>query len=94
MKKDKKLAVWVVIAGSGRAPSLYKGWTKVDNAKLLEAQSDVVKIAHTARSHLEVLMKKELVLSAMTMSYEDFDRLVAQMNQLIFELAVGGGIWQ
>ena len=66
MKKDKKLAVWVVvIVSSGRAPPLYERWTGVDIAKLLEAQSDIVEMAHTALGHLEKSKKKELVLAAM-----------------------------
>ncbi len=93
MKKDEKLAAWVVIVSSGRAPPLYERWTKVNNAKLLVAQSDIVKMAHTALGHLEELKKKELVLAAMTMSSEEFDQLVAQRNQLIVEssLAVASG---
>ena len=48
-------------------------------------------MAHTALGHLEELKKKELVLAAMTMSNEEFDRLVAQRNQLLVESAVGSG---
>ena len=91
MKKDKKLAAWVVIVSSGRAPPPYERWTGVDDAKLLEAQSDIVEMAHTALGHLEELKKKELVLAAMTMSNEEFDQLVAQRNQLIVESAVASG---
>ncbi len=54
----------------------------------MEAQSDVVEMAHTALGHLDELKKKELVLAAMTMSNEEFDRLVAQRNQLIVESTV------
>jgi hypothetical protein len=42
-------------------------------------------MAHTALGHLEDLKKKELVLAAMAMSNEEFDRMVAQRNQLIVE---------
>jgi hypothetical protein len=91
MKKDKKLAAWVVIVSSGRAPPPYEQWSGVDNAKLLEAQSDIVEMAHTALGHLEELKKKELVLAAITMSNEEFDQLVIQRNQLIVELAVASG---
>jgi hypothetical protein len=63
MKKDEKLAVWVVIVSSGRASPPYERWTGVDDAKLLEAQSDIVEMVHTALGHLEELKKKELVLA-------------------------------
>ena len=42
-------------------------------------------MAHTALGHLEDLKKKELVLAAMAMSNKEFDRMVAQRNQLIVE---------
>ena len=91
MKKDEKLAAWVDIVSSGRAPPLYERWTEVDDAKLLEAQSDIVEMAHTALGHLEELKKKELVLASMTMSNEEFDQLVARRNQLFVESAVASG---
>jgi hypothetical protein len=68
MKKDEKVAAWVDIVSSGRAPPLYERWTKVDDAKLLETQSDIIEMAHTALGHLDELKKKELVLVSMTMS--------------------------
>ena len=91
MKKDKKLAAWVVIVSSGRAPPPYERWSGVDNAKLLEAQSDIIEMAHMALGHLEELKKKELVLAAIMMSNEEFDQLVTQRNQLIVESAVASG---
>ena len=91
MKKEEKPAVWVVIVSSGRSPPPYERWTGVDDAKLLEAQSDIVEMAHMALSHLEELKKKELALAAMTMSYEEFDQLVAQRSQLIVESVVASG---
>ena len=91
MKKDKKLAVWVVVVSSGKAPPPYEQWTGIGDAKLLEAQSDIVKMAHRALGHLEELKKKELVLAALMMSKEEFDQLVAQMNQLTVESAVASG---
>ncbi len=91
MKKDEKLAVWVVIVSRGQAPPPYKRWSGVDDAKLLEAQSDIVEMAHAAIGHLEELKKKELVLAAMTMSSKEFNQLVAQKNQSIVESAVASG---
>jgi hypothetical protein len=91
MKKDEKLAAWVAIDSSGREPPSFERWTDADNAKLLEAQSDVVEMAHTALGHLEELKKKELTLAAMTMSQEEFDQLVEQRNALIAESAVVSG---
>ena len=73
MNKPERLAAWEAIVSSGKAPPAYEQWTKADDAKLLEAQSDVVEIAHTALGHLEELKKKELVLAAMAMSNEEFD---------------------
>ena len=81
----------VMVTSSGRAPPPYERWTSVDNAKLLEAKSDIVEMAHIALGHLEELKKKELVLAAMTMSNEEFDQLVAQRNQLIVESVVESG---
>jgi hypothetical protein len=91
MKKDKRLAAWVVIVSSGRATPRYERWTGIDDAKLLEVQSDIVEMAHTALGHLEELKMKESVLAAMTMNIEEFDQLVAQRNQLIVESAVASG---
>jgi hypothetical protein len=91
MKKDEKIAAWVDIVSSGRAQPSYERWTEVDDAKLLEAQSDIVEMAHTALGHLEELKKKELVLASMTMSNEEFDQLVARRNQLFVESAVASG---
>ena len=42
-------------------------------------------MAHTALGHLEALKKKELVLAALTMTQEEFDKLVADRNELIVE---------
>ncbi len=58
MKKDEKLAAWVAIVDSGREPPLFEQLTHTDNAKLLEVQSDIVEMAHTALGHLEELTKK------------------------------------
>ncbi len=62
---------------------LFKKCTDADDIKLLEAQSDVVEMAHKALGHLEVLKKKELVLATFTMTQDDFDKLAADRNQLI-----------
>jgi hypothetical protein len=91
IKKDKKLAAWVAIDSSGREPPLFKRWTNADNAKLLEVQSNVIKMAHTALGHLEELKKKESALAAMTMSQEEFDQWVEQRNALIAESAAASG---
>jgi hypothetical protein len=83
MKKEEKLAAaWVDIVSSGRVPPSYKKWTEVDDGKMLEAQSDIVEMAHTALGHLEELKKKVMVLAAMTMSNNEFDQLISQRNQL------------
>jgi hypothetical protein len=42
-------------------------------------------MAHTALGHLEALKKKELVLAALTMTQEEFHKLSADRNELIFE---------
>jgi hypothetical protein len=89
MKLDEKLAAWVDIVSSGRAPPSYERWTEVDNSKLLEAQSNIVEMAHTALGHLEELKKKEMVLAAMTMSNDEFDQLSAQRNQLTSTATAG-----
>ena len=85
MKKDAKLAAWVAIVGSGRAPPSFKRWTDTDDVKLLEAQSDSVEMAHTAIGHLEELKKKELVIAAMTMTEEEFTALADKRKELLNE---------
>jgi hypothetical protein len=56
------------IKSSGKAPPSFDRWTDADEEKLLEAQSDIVEMAHTAIGHLKEMKKKELALAAMTMS--------------------------
>ncbi len=91
MKKEEKFVAWMQIKNSGKAPPSFERWTNADKEKLLEAQSDIVEMAHTALSHLEQMKKKELALAAMTMSQEEFDQLVEQGNALIAEsMAVSG----
>jgi hypothetical protein len=85
MKKEGKLSAWVAIVNRGKEPPSFEKWTDADDIKLLEAQSDVVEMAHTALGHLEALKKKELVLVALTMTQEEFDKLVAGRNELIVE---------
>ena len=64
---------------------MFEKWTNADDLKLLEAQADVVEMAHTALGHLEALKKKELVLAALTMTQEEFDKFAANRNELIVE---------
>jgi len=45
-----------------------------DEEQLKEAQSNVVEMAHTALGHLEALKKKELLLAALLMTQEEFDK--------------------
>ena len=52
---------------------------------MLEAQSDIVDMAHTALGQLEALKKKELTLAAMMMSEDEFDKLAADRKKLIVE---------
>ena len=52
---------------------------------MLEAQSDIVDMAHTALGQLEALKKKELTLAAMMMSEDEFDKLAANQKKLIVE---------
>ena len=59
----------------GRAPPAFDKWTNGDKEKLLEAHSDIVDIAHTALSQLEALKKKELLLSAMMMPDDEFEKM-------------------
>ncbi len=68
MKKEEELVAWLAIVNKGRAPPLFEQWTNDDDAKLLEAQSNISEMAHMALGHLEALKKKELALAAMTMT--------------------------
>ncbi len=85
MKKEEKLIAWLAIVDRGTALPSFEKWTNANNIKLLEAQLDVVEMAHTALGHLEALKKQELVLAALTMTQEEFDKLAADRNQLIVE---------
>ena len=59
------------IVSSGKPPPCYEKWTKEDELRLEEAQSDIVEMAHTALGQMEALKKKELVLVAHAMSEEE-----------------------
>jgi hypothetical protein len=80
-----KLIAWLASVDRGTAMPSFEKFTNANNIKLLEAQSDVVEMAHMALGHLEALKKKELVLAALTMTQEEFDNLAADRNQLIVE---------
>ncbi len=47
-------------------------------------------MAHAAIGHLEALKKKELVLAAMMMTEEEFQKLAANRSVLIVEPAASG----
>ena len=78
MKKEGKLSAWVAIVNRGKEPPSFKKWTDADYIIVLEAQSEVVEMAHTALGHLEVPKKKKL-----TTTQEEFDKLAANRNELI-----------
>ena len=61
--------------------------TNNNDAKLLEAQTDIVEMAHTALGHLEALKKKELALAATAMTNGEFGKLAADRKKMIVELA-------
>ncbi len=90
MKKEDKLAARVAIVSSGKVPLAFERWTDANNVKLLEAQSNVVEMAHTALGHLKALKKKELILAAMTTTQEEFDTLAVARNALIVESSMSG----
>ena len=56
----------------------------------MEAQSNIVEMAHMALGHLEVLKKKELVMAAMMMTNKEFQKLAADINALIVKSAASG----
>jgi hypothetical protein len=85
MKKEEKLSAWVAIVNRGKEPPSFEKWTDTNDVNLLEAQSNVVEMAHTALGHLEMLKKKELVLAVLRMTQEEFNKLAADRNVLIFE---------
>jgi hypothetical protein len=80
MKKKNKLIVWLSIVDRGTALLSFKKWTDANYIKLLEAQSNVVEMAHMALGHLEALKKKELVLAGLTMTQEEFNKLATNRN--------------
>jgi len=85
MKKDAKFVAWMELKKRGKAPPAFDKWTDGDDEKLLEAQSDIVDMAHTALGQLEALKKKELLLSAMTMPDDEFEKMCADREKLIVE---------
>ena len=88
MKKEEMQNTWLRIVESRKAPPLYKKWTIEDDLLLEEAQSSIVKMAHTHLGHMEALKKKELLLAACAMSQEVFDKLMADRNESIAELII------
>ncbi len=87
MLKEAKFVAWMGIKHSGKDPLSFKRWTNADKEKMLSAQSNIVEMAHTAIGHLKLLKKKELLLAALTMSQEECEKLAAQREKLIVELA-------
>ena len=85
MKKDAKFVAWMEIKNRGKAPPSFEKWTDGDEEKLLEAQSYIVDMAHTAIGQLEALKKKELTIAAMTMPEDEFEKLCADRKKLIVE---------
>ena len=57
----------------------------LQNHILLEAQSNIVDMAHMALSQLKALKKKELLLSALMMSHDEIKRLASDQEKLITE---------
>ena len=90
MLKEAKFVAWMGIKNSGKNPPSFKRWTDANEEQMLSAQSDIVKMAHMAIGHLEALKKKELLLAALTMSQEEFEKLAAKREKLIIELPLLG----
>ena len=57
----------------------------LQNHILLQAQFNIVDMAHTALGQLEELKKKELLLSALMMSHDEFKQLAADQENLIVD---------
>ena len=57
MKKDAKFVTWMEIKRRGKAPPAFVKWTHHEEEQLMEAQSNVVEMAHTALGHLQALEK-------------------------------------
>ncbi len=87
MLKEAKFVAWMGIKNSGKSPPSFERWTDADEEQMLSAQSDIVEMAHTAIGHLKVLKKRELLLAALTMSQEEFEKLAAEREKLIVESA-------
>jgi hypothetical protein len=85
MKKDAKLNAWLQIIEQKKVPPPFEKWTDADDRKLEEAQSDTVEMEHTHLGHLEVLKKKELMLSVRAMSEDEFAQLTSSRNQSIID---------
>jgi hypothetical protein len=90
MLKEAKFVAWMGIKNSGKNPPSFKRWTDANEEQMLSAQSDIVKMAHMAIGHLEAVKKKELLLAALTMSQEEFEKLAAKREKLIIELPLLG----
>ena len=81
MNKVQKLAKWTKNATSMKPPLSYEKWMEEDEARLEEAQPNVVDMAHTALGHMEALKKMELVLAVRAMMQEEFNQLVTARNE-------------
>ena len=83
--------MWMVISNSGKALMLFEKWADAEeDIALLQAQSDIIEMTHIAIGHPEVLKKKELLLVALVMCQDKFDKLAASRNHLIVELSGDG----
>ena len=87
LNKNAKFVAWMEIKRRGKAPPALNKWTHDDKEQLKEAQSNVVEMAHTALGHLEALKKKALLLAALLMTQEEFDKLAVKREKLVVELA-------
>ena len=64
-----------------KPPPAFDKWTDHDKEQLVDAQSDVIKMAHTALGHLEVLKKKELLLAVLLMPQKEFNQFAAKRDK-------------
>jgi len=87
LNKNAKFVAWMEIKRRGKAPPALNKWTHDDKEQLKEAQSNVVEMAHTALGHLEALKKNALLLAALLMTQEEFDKLAVKREKLVVELA-------
>jgi hypothetical protein len=87
MNKAAKIRAWKDIVDNNWQPPVFSRWTEDDERKLAEACETTIDIGHTALGRMEEMKKKELVLTTVTMSNDEFKVLRQERERRLNSLA-------